>query len=160
MPILSMLRLYTRLSGTGLTTSFFTALPLPPPIATSPQPAPHSETLNVSTFHWIYDQVMHYREMLMSDKRGGASNRRALQASRRLELSVAAYREFLRCVTRMTRLTSVDRHPDGELGETEESVAEALRVQASAAETIIGGCCRRCDFVCFTACVRLVRWRP
>lgn len=97
-----------------------------------------SETLNASTFHWIYDQVMHYREVLLSDKRGGGTNRRAIQASRRLELAVVAYQEFLVCLSRMVRVTNADRLPDPELEETPEIVEERLRIQASAAENIMG----------------------
>ncbi|THD26470.1 Timeless [Fasciola hepatica] len=96
-----------------------------------------SETLNASTFHWIYDQVMHYREMLLSDKRGGGTNRRAIQASRRLELAVMAYQEFLVCLSRMIRVTDADRLPDPELEETPEIVEERLRIQANAAENIM-----------------------
>ncbi|KER22743.1 hypothetical protein T265_09227 [Opisthorchis viverrini] len=96
-----------------------------------------SETLNAATFHWIYDQVMHYREVVFSDKRGGGTNRRALQASRRLELAVAAYREFLTCVERMFRVTASDRVPDISAGETQEAVEERLRIQSTAAESIM-----------------------
>ncbi|TPP66726.1 hypothetical protein FGIG_07343 [Fasciola gigantica] len=101
-------------------------------------PLTSSETLNASTFHWIYDQVMHYREMLLSDKRGGGTNRRAIQASRRLELAVMAYQEFLVCLSRMIRVTDADRLPDPELEETPEIVEERLRIQANAAENIMG----------------------
>ncbi|KAG5444567.1 Protein timeless [Clonorchis sinensis] len=96
-----------------------------------------SETLNAATFHWIYDQVMHYREVVFSDKRGGGMNRRALQASRRLELAVAAYREFLTCVERMFRITTSDRAPDVSAGETQEAVEDRLRIQSTAAESIM-----------------------
>ncbi|TNN04912.1 Protein timeless, partial [Schistosoma japonicum] len=96
-----------------------------------------SETLSVSIFHWIYDQVMNYREHLVINKRGGASNQRALQAARRLELSVASYKEFLICLNRMLNVTSADKIIQPEDEETQDSVEERLRLQANVAESII-----------------------
>ncbi|KAF6777640.1 hypothetical protein AHF37_02922 [Paragonimus kellicotti] len=96
-----------------------------------------SETLSASTFHWIYDQVMHYREVMLSDKRGGGTNRKAIQASRRLELSVAAYREFLTCLGRMIKTTEADHIPDLSTSETQDIVEERLRIQSTAAESIM-----------------------
>ncbi|CAL8081999.1 unnamed protein product [Calicophoron daubneyi] len=80
---------------------------------------------------------MNYRELILSDKRGGGTNRRAVYASRRLDLAVAAYREFLTCLGRMIRVEPADRIPDFQLNETQESVEEQMRVQANAAETIM-----------------------
>ncbi|KAA3677312.1 timeless, partial [Paragonimus westermani] len=97
-----------------------------------------AETLSASTFHWIYDQVMHYREVMLSDKRGGGTNRKAIQASRRLELSVAAYREFLTCLGRMIKTTEADHIPDLSASETQDIVEERLRIQSTAAESIMG----------------------
>ncbi|CAH8669561.1 unnamed protein product [Heterobilharzia americana] len=96
-----------------------------------------SETLSVSIFHWIYDQVMNYREHLFTNKRGGSSNQRAMQAARRLELSIAAYREFLTCLNRMLNVTAEDKTVQPEDEETPECVEERLRLQASVAESII-----------------------
>ncbi|KAK4474521.1 hypothetical protein MN116_001668 [Schistosoma mekongi] len=96
-----------------------------------------SETLSVSIFHWIYDQVMNYKEHLVINKRGGASNQRALQAARRLELSVASYKEFLICLNRMLNVTTADRTIQPEDEETQVGVEERLRLQANVAESII-----------------------
>ncbi|VDP94588.1 unnamed protein product [Echinostoma caproni] len=80
---------------------------------------------------------MQYRESLLMDRRGGGTNRRALQASRRLELAMIAYQEFLLCLSRMVNVTEADRIPDLELEETSEIVEERLRLQATAAENIV-----------------------
>ncbi|KAF6777641.1 hypothetical protein AHF37_02923 [Paragonimus kellicotti] len=80
---------------------------------------------------------MHYREVMLSDKRGGGTNRKAIQASRRLELSVAAYREFLTCLGRMIKTTEADHIPDLSTSETQDIVEERLRIQSTAAESIM-----------------------
>nr|CAH8872526.1 unnamed protein product [Trichobilharzia regenti] len=97
-----------------------------------------SETLTVSIFHWIYDQVMNYRENLSMNRRGGASNQRAMQAARRLELAVSSYREFLNCLNRMLNVTATDRTVQPESEETPEDIEERLCLQASVAESIGG----------------------
>ncbi|CAH8641113.1 unnamed protein product [Schistosoma intercalatum] len=96
-----------------------------------------SETLSVPIFHWIYDQVINYKEHLVTDKRGGASNQRAIQAARRLELAVACYKEFLTCLNRMLHVTGADKTVQPGDDETQDGVEERLRSQANVAESII-----------------------
>ncbi|CAH8581902.1 unnamed protein product [Schistosoma turkestanicum] len=96
-----------------------------------------SETLSVSIFHWIYDQVINYKEHLVTNKRGGASNQRAMQAARRLELAVTCYKEFLTCLNRMLHVTATDRTVQPDDDETQDGVEERLRLQANVAESII-----------------------
>ncbi|CAH8658970.1 unnamed protein product [Schistosoma curassoni] len=95
-----------------------------------------SETLSVPIFHWIYDQVINYKEHLVTDKRGGASNQRAIQAARRLELAVACYKEFLTCLNRMLHVTGADKTLQPGDDETQDGVEERLRSQANVAESI------------------------
>ncbi|CAH8678097.1 unnamed protein product [Schistosoma rodhaini] len=96
-----------------------------------------SETLSVPIFHWIYDQVINYKEHLVTNKRGGASNQRAMQAARRLELAVACYKEFLTCLNRMLHVTGEDKTIQPGDDETQDGVEERLRSQANVAESII-----------------------
>ncbi|CAH8673767.1 unnamed protein product [Schistosoma rodhaini] len=96
-----------------------------------------SETLSVPTFHWIYDQVINYKEHLVTNKRGGASNQRAMQAARRLELAVACYKQFLTCLNRMLHVTGADMNVQPGDDETQDGVEERLRSQANVAESII-----------------------
>ncbi|VDP95549.1 unnamed protein product [Trichobilharzia regenti] len=81
---------------------------------------------------------MNYRENLSMNRRGGASNQRAMQAARRLELAVSSYREFLNCLNRMLNVTATDRTVQPESEETPEDIEERLCLQASVAESIGG----------------------
>lgn len=72
-----------------------------------------SETLNVATFHWLFNQITNYLDKLMSDKKSG------VQWSRRLQLAVGAYREMLEC------LAAVDRNCDAELRKTAHTLKSA-----------------------------------
>ncbi|VEL37587.1 unnamed protein product [Protopolystoma xenopodis] len=92
------------------------------------------ETLSVSVFHWIHEQILSYRETLFADRRGGGSNFRAIQASRRLALAVAAYREFLTCLGKMAVGSLDEKDNDGTLEDRRE---ERLRLQKQAADTIM-----------------------
>lgn len=105
-----------------------------------------SESLSVSIFHWVYTLSMGYREALLTDKRGGCKNQKALQYSRRLALAVSAYRQFLLCVQEMfapsketvDKLREVDLDDDGDdVGGEVETVEERLRIQKQAAETLM-----------------------
>ena len=100
----------------------------------------YSESLNVSVFNWVHTLSMGYREALLTDKRGGSKNQRALQYSRRLALAVSAYRQFLLCVQEMLSPSTagrVDLDEDQGESETVEAREERLLLQKQAAESLM-----------------------
>ncbi|KAL5105476.1 hypothetical protein TcWFU_005467 [Taenia crassiceps] len=111
---------------------------------------PHylSESLNASVFNWVYTLSMGYREALLTDRRGGARNRSALQWSRRLALAVSAYRQFLLCLREMFKPSKEKAQGKGLSGcggeddekeeeETLEAREHRLCVQKQVAESLM-----------------------
>lgn len=75
---------------------------------------PSSETINVNSFHWIYNQIVLYRDGTLADKANSAG------FYRKLELAVGAYNELLHF------LVMLDGHSDDNYRKLSSSIKSAL----------------------------------
>ncbi|KAL3319092.1 hypothetical protein Ciccas_002241 [Cichlidogyrus casuarinus] len=92
-----------------------------------------SETLNMATYQFIYDQAMGYRDAMQADRKGGPSNQQTMQNSRRLALAVSTLREFLTCVQLMSKY----QKPKDMLASEADESTKRLILQKDYAETLM-----------------------